>query len=382
MEIPSKIEDCILLGRHIFYENFNFVDMIDDIKEILKGNRLPSRFIKHFLVLANEKNIDKVIEFAVIQYAENFDLKIKQILLEKPKDYEDFYLNKAYNMIHDNYDERKKTSFWIVPQTIPHPIPFSVNEPLAFSFVKNYSLILARALSIKGDLSDNHIKIVSSHVYIPPFIEKNTEIKEINDNEYKMKEKELPSLMEKLSIYQKKINLDKKNPDNLEKDNDSELHINFIHACSNLIAKNYNIEECDIIKTEMLCDNIIPKIISTTAAITGLASFQLYSLYQTNKIDFIRDCYLNLGINSIIMSEPKSVIKMQDKENDPILLGPVKAIPPGWTVWDYIIINQSMTCGQLIDYIMEKYYVKVFIISSGDSTIINLYIPSHEKRKN
>ena len=75
----------------------------------------------------------------------------------------------------------------------------------------------------------------------------------------------------------------------------------------------------------MVCNNIIPKIISTSAAITGLASFQLYSLYQTNKIDFIRDCYLNLGINSIIMSEPKSVIKMQDKENDPIFLGPVKS---------------------------------------------------------
>ena len=77
--------------------------------------------------------------------------------------------------------------------------------------------------------------------------------------------------MEKISIYQKKINLDKKNPDNLEEDNDSELHINFIHACSNLIAKNYNIEECDIIKTEMVYNNIIPKIISTSAAITGLA---------------------------------------------------------------------------------------------------------------
>ena len=41
-----------------------------------------------------------------------------------------------------------------------------------------------------------------------------------------------------------------------------------------------------------------------------------------------------------------------------------------------------MTCGQLIDYIMEKYYVKVFIICSGDSTIINLDMPSHEKRIN
>ena len=41
-----------------------------------------------------------------------------------------------------------------------------------------------------------------------------------------------------------------------------------------------------------------------------------------------------------------------------------------------------MTCGQLIDYIMEKYYVKVFIICSGISTIFDLNMPSHEKRIN
>ena len=37
--------------------------------------------------------------------------------------------------------------------------------------------------------------------------------------------------------------------ENLETDDDSNGHIDFIHAFSNLRAKNYNIKESDIIKT-------------------------------------------------------------------------------------------------------------------------------------
>ena len=73
---------------------------------------------------------------------------------------------------------------------------------------------------------------------------------------------------------------------------------------------------------------------------------------------------------------------MQDKDNDPILLGPVKAIPPNWTVWDKIVINKSMTCQELIDYVKEKYGVEVSIITAGNVTIIQTFMPSSSKRLN
>ena len=90
----------------------------------------------------------------------------------------------------------------------------------------------------------------------------------------------------------------------------------------------------------MIACKIIPDIATTIAAITGIVSLQLYTLYQTDKIELLRDYYLNLGINSMIMSEPREAIKNKDKDNAPILLGPVKAIPPNWTVWDKITINK------------------------------------------
>ena len=84
----------------------------------------------------------------------------------------------------------------------------------------------------------------------------------------------------------------------------------------------------------------------------------------------------------MIMSEPREAIKNQDKDNDPILLGPVKAIPPNWTIWDKITINKSMTCQELIDYIMKEYQVEVSIITAGNITIVQTFMKSHSNRLN
>ena len=385
---PAMIEHCIEWGRDHFNEYFT--DVINDAKKLLEdkdkfyadlkkeGNTTLQltklKFIKQHVVLAAEQNIDKVIEFAVMQYTENFQYRIQQLLFNFPEDY-------------TNKDGSK---FWSGSKRVPHPIPYKCDNELAFMFVKNYATILARALSIKGDLSDSHIKEVSSKVTIPPFVPKTVKIKVKDDepdepkapaNEQEMEEAELSNLMKELSIYdKKKADPDKLVPEDFEKDDDSNGHIDFIHACSNLRAQNYKINECDRQKTKMIAGKIIPAIATTTAAITGIVSLQLYTLYQTNKIDFLRDCYMNLAINSIFMSEPKPAIQMKDKDNDPILLGPVKAIPPNWTVWDKITLNKSMTCKELIDHILKEYNVEVSIITAGNVTIIQTFMPSSKAR--
>ena len=380
---PAMIEHCIEWGRDHFNEYFT--DVINDAKKLLdlkkEGNTTLQltklKFIKEHVVLAAEQNMDKVIEFAVMQYTENFQYRIQQLLFNFPEDY-------------TNKDGSK---FWSGSKRVPHPIPYDAQDELAFMFVKNYSTILARALCIKGDLSDSHIKEISSKVKIPPFVAKTVKIKVKDDepdespntpkNEQEIEEAELSSLMKELSLYdKKKADPDKLHPEDFEKDDDTNGHIDFIHACSNLRAKNYKIQECDRQKTKMIAGKIIPAIATTTASITGIVSLQLYTLYQTNKIDFLRDCYLNLAINSIFMSEPKPAIQMQDKDNDPILLGPVKAIPPNWTVWDKITINKSMTVQELIDYILEKYKVEVSIITAGNVTIIQTFMPKMKSKLN
>ena len=90
---------------------------------------------------------------------------------------------------------------------------------------------------------------------------------------------------------------------------------------------------------------------TTTATITGIACLQLYTLNQTNNINYFRNCYLNLAINRFIMTMPSEQIMNTDQEYYEEIDGPVKAIPPNWTVWDKIIIKGSKTVEELIKFI-------------------------------
>ena len=130
----------------------------------------------------------------------------------------------------------------------------------------------------------------------------------------------------------------------------------------------------------MIAGKIIPAIATTTAAATGLVSLQLYTLFQTNKIEYMRNCFMNLAVCLFVMTEPAEVIKMKDKEYDEMLLGPVKAIPPQWTVWDKIEVKGSMTCEEFIKYVKEKYNVDVSVITCNSVTIIQTFMPSNKDR--
>jgi ubiquitin-activating enzyme E1 len=60
-----------------------------------------------------------------------------------------------------------------------------------------------------------------------------------------------------------------------EKDDDSNYHIDFIHACSNLRARNYKIEECTHHNTKMIAGKIIPAVATATAMITGCVTAEI-----------------------------------------------------------------------------------------------------------
>ena len=294
---PYVIEQCIRWA----FEKFNkyFIDIINDIKKFLEdkdnfyldlkkeGNTIiqlnKMKLIKEYIELAAGKNIDKLIEFAVIKYNENFCYNIQQLLYNFPEDYKN----------------RDGKEYWSGTRFLPHPIVYTPEDELSFLFIKNYTKILAKIFSLQGDLSNNHIKEVSRKVKVPIFEPKKTKIKIKREDEkdvYKKEQEtdaeELSYIIKKLSIYDKKnIDLNKLKPQDLEIDDDTNGYVDFIHISANLKAKNYNIKECDKFKTKMMVGYIIPTIVTTTSTITGLASLKLYTLYQTNKINFMKDCY-------------------------------------------------------------------------------------------
>ena len=100
--------------------------------------------------------------------------------------------------------------------------------------------------------------------------------------------------------------------------------------------------------------NLIPTILIITTCIAGITSLQF--LFQTNDIKYFRNCYFNLNYNRFYFYQSNKLEIMKDKEPDE-MSGTIKAIPNEWTVWDFIEVNVTKTCKEVLEYLKQEYKI-------------------------
>uniref|UniRef100_A0A8C4TI09 E1 ubiquitin-activating enzyme n=1 Tax=Erpetoichthys calabaricus TaxID=27687 RepID=A0A8C4TI09_ERPCA len=129
-----------------------------------------------------------------------------------------------------------------------------------------------------------------------------------------------------------------------EKDDDSNGHIDFITAASNLRARMYSIESADRFRTKRIAGKIIPAIATATAAVSGLV--RIVAGYG---FDSFRNCFFNLALPIIVFTKPAEVRRTQIREGI------------SFSIWDRWTIHgkEDFTLSDFINAVqVRKYLVK------------------------
>jgi len=151
-------------------------------------------------------------------------------------------------------------------------------------------------------------------------------------------------------------------PVEFEKDDDTNHHIDFITAASNLRAMNYGIAPADRHTTKQIAGKIIPAIATTTSLVTGLVCLELYKIIDCkSKLDDYKNGFVNLALPFFGFSEPIAAPKKKYGETE-------------WTLWDRFVFENNPTLHDIIDWFQTNHKLEVTMVSQGVSMLWSSFI--------
>ena len=205
------------------------------------------------------------------------------------------------------------------------------NDDAQIDFIYYYTYIIVTNLKIDIKSKNFSIIHISNHLI--------NDKKILNKNEISEKMKfliEVNKNKAKLLNVNEWKNIEIKE---FEKEDYSNHHIDFLKTFSNLRAKNYNIENRNLVK--FIPGNIIPAVPTTTSSIFGYIISQIYTLLKEKcKREDLRE--LNFG-----MSFPNFTFKLPTKPKIIKNQKDERKVPYDFTVWDKIEFDDDITVKEL-----------------------------------
>jgi ubiquitin-activating enzyme E1 len=304
---PNRIEHTIAWAREMFDSLFVkgpevvnlYLTQPDYLGASLKqsGNEKQTlETLRDFLVTEKPLTFDDCIIWARQQFEKSYNHSIAQLLYNFPKD----------------STTGSGQAFWSGPKRAPDPLKFDPSNPTHATFVEAAAILHAYNYGIKPNATKEHYHEVLDDMIVPDFKpdptvkiqasenepDPNANAPPLDDND------ELNKIISQLPSPKSLAGF-KLEPVEFEKDDDTNHHIDFITACSNLRAENYKIEQADRHKTKFIAGKIIPAIATTTALVTGLVNLELYKIIDgKDDIEQYKNGFINLALPFFGFSEP------------------------------------------------------------------------------
>jgi len=288
--------------------------------------------------------------------------------------FQDYFHNQIAQLLY-NFPPDQVTSsgapFWSGPKRCPTPIKFDPNVDMHLDFVVAAANLYASNYGVQGSRDRSLVLKSLKNISVPDFVPRSgvkisvTEQEaqnaggDIDDMKVETIKGSLPG-PEDIKDF-------KLFPADFEKDDDSNFHMDFIVACSNLRATNYQITVADRHKSKLIAGKIIPAIATTTSLVTGLVCLELYKIINGNKkVESFKNGFINLALPFFGFSEPICATKMKYNDKE-------------FTLWDSFVVEgkledgSEMTLQHLMDH-FQNLGLKITMISQGVSMIYSFFM--------
>ena len=352
---PTNINHCIEWSKEFFHNLF--VNYIREINKFIKekniklfneemGNteEINEKYYilkLYFQLIINEDKSqieEKVIDLSKYLIYTNFIRNIKLLLEEHPLD-------------SNNEDG---TKFWSGTRIPPRILSEISKNKMVYQFIISFINILSKIFQFSYNIKKVNSILIKNNFFDNII----NDMPNLKKEEIIQKNKDFQNLIKNKQI---KINI---NPEFFNKDNDDiNYHIYFIQSCSNLRAYNYNINEIDYNQTLMKAGNIIAAVPTSTSSIAGFLCLQIYSLLQTNEIEYLKDSIMDLSSKELFITNP---FPAEYIENN------IELLNNKFTVWDKINMNKKESCKDIINFIWKNYNIEVNYISIDGLIILHL----------
>ncbi|KAJ3153574.1 SPS-sensor component ptr3 [Geranomyces variabilis] len=358
---PNAIEHTIQWARDVFEgmfkqpaENVNlYLSQSNYVEHTLAqgGNQKEAiESVYNFLVKEKPTLFEECIHWARVKFDELYCNTIKQLLFNFPKD----------------AVTSSGTAFWSGPKRAPEPVIFDANNPLHMDFIVTAANLHAYNYGIRGRVDQEYFRDILKGITLPEFVPKAGVKIQVVENEAPQASHndgdDLDRLIKALPPTSHLAGLRLK-PVEFEKDDDTNFHIDFITAASNLRATNYAIALADRHKTKFIAGKIIPAIATTTALVTGLVCLELYKILGGSKVmEDYKNGFVNLALPFFAFSEPIAAPKLKYHDVE-------------FSLWDRFDVQGDVTLQQLIDEFQTKHQLDIQMLSCGASMLYAGFMP-------